>query len=206
MAEMTTNSTEKLILAAAEEEFLSKGFAGARTVAIAEKAGVTHAMLHYYFRTKEHLFESVLDDKMQLLATSVLDSMSVNMEESSLMDRIEAFIRSHLRFVTENQRLPLFLLNEIVSNPERLEMLKTKIEGKARALVGECENLLSDAVERGEICRIDLPTLIADIVSLNLCAVIAKPLFMPLAKVSESDYFAWRCEEIVEVIKKRISI
>ena len=52
---------EQAILEAAEREFIAKGFAGARTTSIAEAAGVTHAMLHYYFRTKEQLFERILD-------------------------------------------------------------------------------------------------------------------------------------------------
>lgn len=48
--------TEARILQAAEHEFLTKGYAGARTTSIAEAAGVTHAMFHYYFRTKDKLF------------------------------------------------------------------------------------------------------------------------------------------------------
>lgn len=55
--------TENRILKAAEAEFLAKGYAGARTTAIAEAAGVTHAMLHYYFRTKDKLFERILNEK-----------------------------------------------------------------------------------------------------------------------------------------------
>ena len=47
----TTKTKEQAILAAAEQEFLAKGFDGARTTSIAAAAGVTHAMLHYYFRT-----------------------------------------------------------------------------------------------------------------------------------------------------------
>lgn len=46
------NDTERAILTAAEQEFMLKGYGGARTTAIAEKAGVTHAMLHYYYRTR----------------------------------------------------------------------------------------------------------------------------------------------------------
>lgn len=48
---------EQEILKAAEQEFLTKGYDGARTTSIAQAAGVTHAMLHYYFRTKEQLFD-----------------------------------------------------------------------------------------------------------------------------------------------------
>lgn len=47
-----TSNTEQSILKAAEKEFLKKGFSGSKTTEIAKEAGVTHAMLHYYFRTK----------------------------------------------------------------------------------------------------------------------------------------------------------
>lgn len=52
MKEESVN-TEQAILKAAEKEFLKKGFSGSKTTEIAKAAGVTHAMLHYYFRTKK---------------------------------------------------------------------------------------------------------------------------------------------------------
>ena len=55
-----SQDTETRILEAAEKEFFEKGYAGARTTSIAEAAGVTHAMLHYYFRTKDNLFERIV--------------------------------------------------------------------------------------------------------------------------------------------------
>lgn len=61
--ETVKTDTESRILQAAEEEFLLKGLEGARTTAIAERAGVTHAMLHYYFRTKNMLFERIIEEK-----------------------------------------------------------------------------------------------------------------------------------------------
>ena len=72
MGEKPMRNKEQAILEAAEREFIAKGFAGARTTSIAEAAGVTHAMLHYYFRTKEQLFERILDEKMRLMGESVL--------------------------------------------------------------------------------------------------------------------------------------
>ena len=205
MPENSMNSTEKQILAAAEEEFLSKGFAGARTVAIAQKAGVTHAMLHYYFRTKERLFESVLEEKVQLLASSVLSTLYLNAKDLSFTDRIEAFIRGHLRFVMNNEHLPLFVINELVSNPKRIEMLKNKLENMAENFIYVFQSQMNKAVARGEICRINLQTLLMDIVSLNLFAVIAKPLFISITNMSDEEYFSWRCQEIITVIKKRIA-
>ena len=78
--EITIDRTrEAAILKAAEEEFLTKGYAGARTTEIAKVAGVSHTMLHYYFRTKENLFNCVYEQKVKLLSESisVLDRKSV---------------------------------------------------------------------------------------------------------------------------------
>ena len=52
-------------MSAAEELFLENGYNLTTTTMIAGKAGVTHAMLHYYFRTKEHIFIKVLDKNME---------------------------------------------------------------------------------------------------------------------------------------------
>lgn len=61
-------NTEQLLPEAAEAEFLEKGYGKARTTEIAKRAGVNHAMLHYYFRTKEHLFEVVFRNKAALMS------------------------------------------------------------------------------------------------------------------------------------------
>ncbi len=58
-------NTQQLILEAAEVEFLEKGYEKARTTEIARRAGVNHAMLHYYFQSKEKLFHRVFEDKVK---------------------------------------------------------------------------------------------------------------------------------------------
>ena len=111
----TKVSKEKAILEAAEREFLTKGFAGARTVSIAEAAGVTHAMLHYYFRTKEHLFERILDDKMRIMGESVLSAFG--QPGLLLEERIRGGVEQHFDFIADNPDLPRFIVNEVFSHP-----------------------------------------------------------------------------------------
>ena len=60
-------STRQMILEAADAEFLEKGYDGTTTASIAARAKVTHAMLHYYFQTKENLFEMFIHGKMSLV-------------------------------------------------------------------------------------------------------------------------------------------
>ena len=91
---------EQAILEAAEREFIAKGFAGARTTSIAEAAGVTHAMLHYYFRTKEQLFERILDEKMRLMGESVLAAFG--QPGLPLAERLRDGIERHFDFIMAN--------------------------------------------------------------------------------------------------------
>lgn len=104
------HNREDAILRAAEREFLAKGFEGARTTSIAEAAGVTHAMLHYYFRTKEQLFERILDEKLQLMSQTVLSAFGE--PGLPLAERLRNGIGRHFDFVAENPDLPRFIVNE----------------------------------------------------------------------------------------------
>ena len=85
--ETVKTDTESRILQAAEEEFLLKGLEGARTTAIAERAGVTHAMLHYYFRTKNMLFERIIEEKMRN-AGNIMQAVFV-LGDMPLMERVK---------------------------------------------------------------------------------------------------------------------
>ena len=60
-----SSETEKRILQAATEVFLQKGMGGARMQEIADKAGINKAMLHYYFRSKDRLYEQVFTGQLE---------------------------------------------------------------------------------------------------------------------------------------------
>lgn len=166
--------TELKILKAAEREFLSKGFAGARTTSIAEAAGVTHAMLHYYFRTKGKLFERVLAEKTTLLKAALINSFSG--ESSSLEDMIRNIIEGHLDFLAANPELPHFLIEEIYNDPERAKIFATHMERFAPVMLGNLQMKIDNAVEEGKCRKVDARMLMLDIVSLNVFSYIASPI------------------------------
>ena len=74
MSNNQSDNKKEEILNAAEKEFILHGYAGARTVAIAKRAGVGHPLLHYHFKTKKDLFKFVVLRKIDLLRQSVLMS------------------------------------------------------------------------------------------------------------------------------------
>lgn len=167
-------NTEQKIIEAAQEEFMLKGFAGARTTAIAEKAGVTHAMFHYYFRTKEKIFEKIISQKLELLSSLIKDSiMSGNYP---LEEKLRHIIDRHIDFISENPELPGFLVREIFSNSERLNLVRSKIESFAPILVANLQSELDKGFNEGKYRKIDARMLLIDIISLNVFAFMAAPL------------------------------
>ena len=205
-----SNNTERQnkeheILVAAEQEFLTKGFDGARTTSIAQAAGVTHAMLHYYFRTKEQLFERIVDDKFAQMS----HSMFAILGDPSLpvVERLRGGIAAHFDFVAENPQLPRFVINEIVSRPERYEVLYKRasaiIDNVYKGLQGEIDS----AAERGEIERIDVRMLFISIMSLNVFTFVAYPFMEPLMGELMADrdrFLAERKAENIETIMRRL--
>lgn len=198
------SSTELDILHAAEAEFIEKGFSGARTVSIAQAAGVTHTMLHYYYRTKDQLFERVLTPKLTLMIDSVFESLDKSEEGSGVLDRIEAFIYRHYQYLSDNSKLPLFVLNEVVHNPDRIELLKGMLTDKFRTIDTAFGMRYAKAINEGEISSMDLLTLITDILLLNLSSIVMRPLFQTLTESSAEEYDNWRIAENLTLIRKRL--
>lgn len=168
------NETEIKILKAAELEFMSKGYAGARTTSIAERAGVTHAMIHYYFRTKEKIFEKIIAEKMSILRDIIRSSLIDT--SSSLEEVIKKLIDNHLEFLSANPDLPRFLINEVISQPERSEKLKEKFRDLSFPVLQYLQKIIDGAVSRGECRYIESRKLILDIVSLNVFPYLAAPI------------------------------
>ena len=198
-------SKEQQILAAAEQEFLTRGYDGARTTSIAQAAGVTHAMLHYYFRTKEQLFERIVDEKFKTMS----DSMFAIMGDPSLpiVERIKGGIEAHFDFVAQNPLLPRFVINEIISRPERYDVLYKRVGAIIDNVYRGLQSEINRLAERGEIERVDIKMLFISIMSLNIFTFLAYPFMEPLMgelMANRERFLAERKAENIETILRRI--
>ena len=196
---------EQQILAAAEQEFLTRGYDGARTTSIAQAAGVTHAMLHYYFRTKEQLFERIVDEKFETMS----HSMFAIMGDPSLpiVERIKGGIEAHFDFVAQNPLLPRFIINEIISRPERYDVLYKRVGAIIDNVYRGLQSEIDRSAERGEIERVDIKMLFISIMSLNIFTFLAYPFMEPLMgelMANRERFLAERKAENVETILRRI--
>ena len=178
-------NTEELILQAAEKEFLEKGYSGAKTTAIAEAAGVTHAMFHYYFRTKDKLFEKIVAEKMEQLKDLMF--AAIGNPELPLKDRIIQGVESHFDFIATNPLLPRFLFNELYLNRDRIEGAKGRLIGIANSCINDLQSAIDNEAARGGCRKAEARMVLLDIISLNIFPFIVEPVLNGiLASTNES--------------------
>lgn len=198
-------STEERILEAAVQEFMTKGYAGARTTAIAEAAGVTHAMLHYYFRTKDKLFDRIIESKIGTLRDIMLASLGD--PTIPLFDKIKSAIENHQDFIAANPELPRFMINEVLSRPDRMPKVIEQLKHHTPLVVQSLQRQIDEYADRGLCRRVDAGMLMLDIVSLNIFPFSAKPMVNALlgGMMENSQAFVEaRKKENLETIMRKL--
>lgn len=200
-------SCDLRILQAAEEVFMAHGYEGAKTTAIATKAGVTHAMLHYYYRTKENLFNKVFENKIDIMAKSIFNSFKN--DDLPLIERIKVGIETHFDLLAANPDLPRFVVNELISKPERRKIIEQRIGKIVEIIFAQLQKEFDTYINRGIIRPIDVIDLIVTIASLNVFVFISFPLLRSFAVTpygSEAKFLEARKKENVEIIMSRILV
>ena len=198
-------SKDQAILEAAEQEFLEKGFEATKTTKIASLAGVTHAMLHYYYRTKENLFDMVFDKKTKLLKESMF--IVFDNPDMPFLEKVQTGIEAHFDFIRANPALPRFVINELIYKPKRMELLEARIKRVSGGILEKISAEIEREVKKGTINPIDPITLIVDVASMNVFVFAVMPLLRIIAidsYGSEDAFLEARKKENVEIIMRRL--
>ena len=175
-------TTEQKILDAARKVFIAKGMAGARMQDIADEAGINKAMLHYYFRSKEKLFETIFKE----LSIEFLPRVNAIFESDvSLFEKIEVFCSEYISRMMENPFIPLFIVNEINKQPE---IFLKKMWGGKRPQIGKFLQQIESEIQKGAIERIHPAQLMLNMVSMCIFPFIGKPLCQMVMGINESGY------------------
>ena len=171
-------TTEEKIIVAARKLFTQKGFSATRTRDIAEEAGINLALLNYYFRSKQNLFQIIIEEKFDVLFGIIGPTLSDS--AISLEEKIEMLVASYTNVLLENEDLPLFVLSEIKQNEFILEKVKQNAEILSQPII---ENRLR---ERG--FTISAFNFIMNVMSLTLFPFMSKPLFVSSGLVNEEEF------------------
>lgn len=136
-------TTEEKILIAASKIFTEKGFSGTKTRDIAEEAGINLALLNYYFRSKEKLFQQVMKAKILLLFGKIIPIFTN--EKTTLEEKIEIATNKYFDILKQNPNLPLFVFSEIQKkNSELTTVLPIKKIFKTSSLIKQIQEKRPD--------------------------------------------------------------
>jgi TetR/AcrR family transcriptional regulator len=188
-------TTEEKILAAAKQIFMESGLDGARMQDIADKAGINKALLHYYFRSKDKLFERIFMEEAQKFMPKVT---SIMLSDMPLFEKIEKFVTEYIDTLTQNPLLPHFILSEINRNPK--DMMK-KIWGNHRPPIEKVEEHVAKLIKKGEIKPIKGYELMVNMVSLCIFPFLARPMVQWVTKTNDEEFLPMMEQRKKTVVK-----
>lgn len=186
--------TETKILAAAEKIFVRDGYDGARMQVIAEAAGINKAMLHYYFRSKERLFEKVLEGRLGTFMPRISASFAA---KATTVEKLDAFVDAYLKVLSANPELPLFVLFSIHRNPAFVNRLPNTIFRDITAYFRQ-------EIEAGRMLNIDPAHFLISIVSMCVFPFAARHVMEHMMEIDQQGFelfLAQRKPEIMKLIK-----
>ncbi|HRH66068.1 MAG TPA: TetR/AcrR family transcriptional regulator [Bacteroidia bacterium] len=187
-------STEEKIKSAAQLLFTKKGFAAVKTRDIAEAAGINLALLNYYFRSKEKLFNIIMEESLLKFIKGVADQFNNN--TGDIAEKIEKLVSSYIDLFSRYPDLPLFILNEIHQHPDKFPAKIETVAGIARS---SFVKQIRDAMKSGSVPELHILHFIANLMSLIIFPFIASPMLMKITGVSQKQY-----HELMQERKKMI--
>lgn len=175
-------TTEEKIFESARLIFQHKGLAGARMQEIADGAGINKAMLHYFFKSKQLLFEAVFMNAFSQIAPQINEIFN---SHDSVFDKIRKFTESYISFVITNPILPQFIVQEMNNNPEfATSIIKHANRPNPAFLISQIEK----EIELGIIKPIKPKQILLDIFSMTVFPFAAHMLMKSIVQLSQEEF------------------
>jgi len=187
-------NSEKLILNAAKEVFLEKGFDGARMQEIADKAGINKALLHYYFRSKDKLFDAIFSEAFEQFFPKVAEIMTT---DKPFFEKLGFFIDTYIDMLSKNPHLPVFVMHEINRSPE---VLINIIRGSG-VNPEHLAKVIQKEVKVGRIIPVNPTHLIVNILGMCLFPFMGRPIIQGFLFNNDAKLYQKFLSERKEEIK-----
>jgi len=188
-------TSEDSILLAAKTIFSVKGKDGASMQEIADEAGINKALLHYYFRNKDLLFEKVFFTELQKFSPILKNKIASDM---GLFEKIESICETYIQMAIDNPFVPVFVISEINKQPE---LFIHKMFADDLPDFPKFSKQIEREVELGHIKAIQPQHLVMNILSMCVFPFLMKPMFLYGMKISKEQYHELMLQRMQEVPK-----
>lgn len=197
---------EEEILLAAEEEFFDNGYDACSTAVIAKRAGVTHAMVNYYFRSKEKLFVQILDNHVYELLHCLKPLMQADGNVAKVAIDAACVIFDKLN---EDRRFPYLLSDISRTHPEFLLRYKEVFDSTCKDSVHKHAARLRKCIDDGQVQECTMRDIYHTIFTLAATPFMSIPVMenmLNLKPEQVDDYLQERREEMVKILTARYMI
>ena len=197
------DNTEEKILDAAKAVFVKKGMDGARMQEIADEAGINKALLHYYFRSKEKLFDAIFT---KIVGFAFPEIGQILQSDIDFKYKVEQVVDIYLDLLLKHPYLPGFILKEINRDPSVFFKLVLKHGFTPKPIF----KVISESMDRGEIIRMKPEHLAVNVISMCVFPFAAKPVISFVAfdedKKATQAFFEERKQEVKQFVLRAIAL
>ncbi len=188
------STTEQKILGAARKVFLTRGMMGARMQEIADEAGINKALLHYYFRNKEQLFERTFLEAAGQLFPRIKQLFE---SDADLFELITHFCDEYIGVLSQHPHMPLFLFNEINRDPHAfMKKIHTTVGFPDAGLFVK---KVQKEIRKGTIKKVKPHQLLMNMLSMCIFPFVAGPMIRINMQLDEKQF-----RQAVEQRKKEV--
>ncbi len=188
-------TAEQKIKEAARKLFTERGFDAVKTRDIALEAGINLALLNYYFRSKQKLFDIIMVENFEAFVNQLIPILGD--ENLSLDETLEKVTGSYIDMLKLNPGLPFFIMNEMRSDSTKLQFVRGKM---ADVRAGFLKRMGVTLLEK-EISPANVGHLMMNFMGLIIFPFVAQPMMMKVNNFNKKEFDA-----LMEERKKLIPI
>lgn len=199
-------STEQKILQAARKEFIETGLSGARMQRIALGAGVNKALLHYYFRSKEKLYEAALRDAAFTFWGTVETQIPEIEQSGDLKTLLRTVVGTFFRVMAANPDFPKMFIREIADGATTIPILGETVYGRFGPLLPRLQKIIQKELSQENTYPFDPFHLLVSVIGMCMVSVIMQPVALTIASKFgkgidfNDEFYHKRIDSIIELV------
>lgn len=199
---VSRTDTEVLILDAARKVFLDNGFDGSTMQQIANVAGINKALLHYYFRSKDRLFEAVFFEAFSRMVPNLFKIFTADIP---FTEKIKGLVNTYISALQEYPQIPQFILHELHRNPGRIIELMHSTGIDPEMVM----NIIRTELKRNNLVIMEPQQLMVNLLAMCIFPFAARPMIQGFIFKNDAgayeDFLEKRKTEVADFIIKAIT-
>jgi AcrR family transcriptional regulator len=200
MCAQYSTDVETRILEAAKLVFVRKGYVQTTMSDVASEAGIGRTALHYYFHTKEMLFDAIFGQLMDYLLPNINKIME---SEGTMLDKLPEIIRLYTLAIRENMLFPVFVISELNRDPQHLYLTILKNPRKIEPVI-KLRRQMEEEMDKGILKKIPLINVVSTVIGMLIFPLLVhnplSDIFLDGDKARFKEFITERASFVTDIV------